>query len=190
MSICALLARLNKLNTKSRISRWNTGVNQSCVLCSNHIEDRDHLFFNCNYSRQLPEDLMTKLKIIFRHAFDIEHILTVMYHNQNGNRFFNHLINTFVTTLIWHIWCERNTRIFKGIELAVQVRNMLIIQDCKHLLQYKLDATKLVKSSNLSSPNLKSPLTNLLTTVLHDYAVTLELNREGSALFLRLDLKT
>lgn len=32
MSICDLLARVNKLNTKNKISRWNTHINQSCML--------------------------------------------------------------------------------------------------------------------------------------------------------------
>lgn len=44
MTTCALLAKLNRLNTKETITRWNNNVDQSCVFCLNQQEDRDHLF--------------------------------------------------------------------------------------------------------------------------------------------------
>lgn len=46
MSTCSLLAILNRLNAKERISKWNNGIDRVCVLCSNLNEDKDHLFFN------------------------------------------------------------------------------------------------------------------------------------------------
>lgn len=52
-------------------------------------------------------------------------------------------MNIAFTSTIWHIWCEQNSRIFKGVELPVHVRNMLISQDCKHLLQSIVDLKKI-----------------------------------------------
>lgn len=37
MSICALVDIQNKLNTKERISRWNSNMDQKCILCSNQL---------------------------------------------------------------------------------------------------------------------------------------------------------
>ena len=46
----------DRLNTKDMIKRrhWNVTNEYHCVLCprSNH-EDRDHLFFSCNFSRTI-----------------------------------------------------------------------------------------------------------------------------------------
>ncbi|XP_018488270.1 uncharacterized protein LOC108858918 [Raphanus sativus] len=51
------LACLNRLSTMDRIARWNRGVDTTCVLCKNALENRDHLFFECSYSLQLWESL-------------------------------------------------------------------------------------------------------------------------------------
>lgn len=53
MPTCALSAKVNKLNTKARISQWNNNIDQTCMLSENHNEDKVHLFFNCIYSRQI-----------------------------------------------------------------------------------------------------------------------------------------
>lgn len=45
--------------------------------------------------------------------------------------------------MVWHLWCERNSRIFIGIELPVRVRVTLITQDCKHLILNTLDSKKI-----------------------------------------------
>lgn len=63
MSTCALLANLNKMNTKDRISRWNHEFDQSCGLRNNQNEDRYHLFFTCSHSKQMLETIMKKLNI-------------------------------------------------------------------------------------------------------------------------------
>lgn len=131
MSICALLAKLNRLNNKYRIGRWNNAIDQACVLCVNQNEDRDHLFFNCPYSRQIIEDIMFKLQINIENSFEINQILEKLFQNQSNNQFPIHFMNIALTTLIWHIWCERNAWVFKGIELHDQVRITLINQDCK-----------------------------------------------------------
>jgi hypothetical protein len=46
----------NRLNTKDLLQRrhWNVTEDYSCVLCpGNCHEDRDHLFFNCIFSRRV-----------------------------------------------------------------------------------------------------------------------------------------
>lgn len=56
-------AKLNRPHTKDRLSKWNRAIDKYCVLCTNRIEDKDHLFFNCNYSRILFEDTMNTLHL-------------------------------------------------------------------------------------------------------------------------------
>lgn len=143
MSTCALLAKLNRLNTKDKTSRWNNSIDRFCVFCSTHNEDKDHLFFNCVYSRQFLETIMHKLQINLENSFEFDQILNIICQNQKGNVLFNQIKYTAFTVVIWNIWCKRNSRVFKNIELPVQVRMTLIIQDCKHLLRNKLDAKKL-----------------------------------------------
>lgn len=108
MSTCSLLAKFNKLNTKDRVSRWNNSIDQSCVLCLNHNEDRNHLFFICSHSRQMLEDIMQKLNIRIGNDFDISQILEIFCQNQYNNPICNHLKNIAFNSLIWNIQCDRN----------------------------------------------------------------------------------
>lgn len=63
VSICSLIANLNKLNAKDKISRWNNATNQTCMLYMNYFEDRNHLFFNCSNSSHILDGIMQKLRI-------------------------------------------------------------------------------------------------------------------------------
>nr|VDC91171.1 unnamed protein product [Brassica oleracea] len=39
--------------TRDRLIRWGLNVPASCVLCSQHDESRQHLFFDCSYSNEV-----------------------------------------------------------------------------------------------------------------------------------------
>lgn len=39
------LAMLDRLSTMERVSRWNQGIDTTCVLCKAASETREHLFF-------------------------------------------------------------------------------------------------------------------------------------------------
>lgn len=67
MSTCTLLVKLNWLNIKDRTFIWNNNIDRSCVFfCLNHFEDREHLIFNCSYSRQILKVIMQTLNINIR----------------------------------------------------------------------------------------------------------------------------
>lgn len=86
-STCALLAKLNRLNTKERIIRWTNNVDRSCVSYLNQHEDEDHLFFNRAYSNQILNEIMRKTQVNFGNATDINQILEILCQNQNSNQF-------------------------------------------------------------------------------------------------------
>lgn len=80
---------------------------------------------------------MQKLKINIGNSYETNRILEILCQNHKNKAY--HLINVAFTTVIWHIWRERNDRIFKSIELPVQVRLMLTTQDYKHLILQNVD---------------------------------------------------
>ena len=47
------LAQLDRLPTRARLSQWSTNIPSSCCLCNIYTEDRDHLFFRCEWSADL-----------------------------------------------------------------------------------------------------------------------------------------
>lgn len=149
MSTCFLLAIRNKLNTNDRISKWSPNIDQTCVLCSNHNEDRDHLFFNYTYLRKMLDDLMSKFKINVGNNYDLSNVLETVYQAQNNNSTSNQTINIMFASLIWNIWCERNSRVFNGIELPFKLRLKHIIQDSKLLIQHNLKPQSLSSEMKL-----------------------------------------
>lgn len=154
MLIFVLLAKLDKLSTKDGVSRWNSKIDCKCLLCLNHSEDRDHLYFKCSYSRQLLDIISRKLKINFGNSYDLNQILENICLNQNNQSLLNHIINIIFTTLFWNIWSKRNSRVFNNINLPMVVRLKLLFQDCKTLVQHFL-------GSNKSSPEIKLILNEL-----------------------------
>jgi hypothetical protein len=153
MSTCALLAIQNKLKTKVRISRWNTNIDQQCNLCTNHLEDRDHLFFNCPYSSKLLENVMQKLNLDFKLNFNINHILECISKRNKNQTLISQITNVAFTSLIWNIWCERNNRIFRNIEMQTSIRSTLINQDVKSLMQYVIKDREVSRDTSLIFDN-------------------------------------
>lgn len=49
----AWVAAQNRMVTRDRLIRWGLNVPASCVLCSQHDESRQHLFFDCSYSNEV-----------------------------------------------------------------------------------------------------------------------------------------
>ena len=44
---------LNRLPTLDRLAAWGLNVAGTCKLCLVDIETRDHLFFECNFSKEV-----------------------------------------------------------------------------------------------------------------------------------------
>lgn len=51
------LSILVRMSTLDRVSRWNHGIDTTCVMCKNAHESRNHLFFECSYSSQVWEHI-------------------------------------------------------------------------------------------------------------------------------------
>lgn len=52
-----LLFVLNRCSTKDRLLAWGLHKNPTCVLCNSGAESRDHLFFECSFSRALWDEI-------------------------------------------------------------------------------------------------------------------------------------
>lgn len=52
-----------RLMTKERVSRFIQGIDSMCVLCGVEVETVQHLYFECEWSRGLLQELMTWLNV-------------------------------------------------------------------------------------------------------------------------------
>lgn len=105
-SFIAWLACQFRLSTKDRISSYAPDVDTTCALCSNALEDHNHLFFSCSYSSQI-------VSIVFAKAgcstFPLHWNDAVLFlENYNGARVVKEFMKLLFTTTLYRIWFARN----------------------------------------------------------------------------------
>lgn len=81
MAFCTYFAIINLLPTREKCAKWdkNNG-NTNCLLCKTEIENIDHLFFNCQYSRHMW--FITKRKINLNQRLALQNTRDSIQHIQ------------------------------------------------------------------------------------------------------------
>ncbi|KAL0825103.1 hypothetical protein Bca101_048780 [Brassica carinata] len=89
-----------------RVSKWCQSIDSGCVLCKNATESRNHLFFECTYSLQLWEDLVSG---ILGHAYTKDWssiVLIISDSTMERKKLF--CVRYAFQAAIYAIWRERN----------------------------------------------------------------------------------
>jgi len=104
-SFLTWLTTRNRLTTWNRMIKWQAGVDISCVFCSEHIEDREYLFFTCGYANEIWSGLSKK---VMGHKFSTRwnDIQTVLIDMSLG---MHCLFLTRYNFQFYSIWRERNS---------------------------------------------------------------------------------
>jgi hypothetical protein len=98
----------DRLNTRDLLVRrnWTVSDDRHCVLCPTHTyEDRLHLFFTCNFSHRI----WNYLQIDWSRGADLQ---TAVAEARRG--FAKPFFMEVMITACWHIWKQRNGRIFEN----------------------------------------------------------------------------
>ena len=104
----AWLAMHNRLTTGNRMLLWNAGIDASCVLCQQHLETRDHLFFSCSYSEEVWSGLAHGLlPSLFSDQWQW---IMVILADKNLAMLKLYLIRCSFQVALHSIWRERNNR--------------------------------------------------------------------------------
>lgn len=110
-SFITWLAALNRLPTFDRLRSWNIQVDDKCLLCQNAQETRDHLFFACNFSRQiLSEGFRKTCTSLPSGNLTWDSVLTWLTTHGSGSSFRKTILKLFWTCGVHKIWRERNSR--------------------------------------------------------------------------------
>ncbi|KAL1194824.1 putative ribonuclease H protein [Cardamine amara subsp. amara] len=107
-SFCSWLAIHNRLSTGDRMLNWNVGSSGMCVLCSNGLETRDHLFFSYTFSAEVWADLA---KNVLNARYTTDWPLIVTYVSDSTLDRTQGFIARYVFQASIHtVWRERNAR--------------------------------------------------------------------------------
>ena len=120
------------------MTAWNVGIDGSRVLCNQHLETKDHLFFSCSYTSMVWRKLVQNL---YRAHFSTDWSTIVEFLSQSGDdRETLFLARYAFQAAIHTLWRERNARkhgetpssqgtIIKFIDKAVRNRLMSLRRD-------------------------------------------------------------
>jgi hypothetical protein len=62
-SFIGWLAMKNKLPT---MIHWGFNGDSKCVLCNTYVENRDHIFFLCSFTKRIWKNIMSRFNIRYR----------------------------------------------------------------------------------------------------------------------------
>uniref|UniRef100_A0A453ILD2 Reverse transcriptase zinc-binding domain-containing protein n=1 Tax=Aegilops tauschii subsp. strangulata TaxID=200361 RepID=A0A453ILD2_AEGTS len=105
----AWLVIMDRVNTKDMIHRchWRINDGPSCVLCpTGVIEDRNHLFFQCNFSMRIWNYLQVSW-------LDSNDMVQIALHARK--KFNKPFFSEVVFLAWWNIWKVRNDRAFRHV---------------------------------------------------------------------------
>ncbi|KAJ9536407.1 hypothetical protein OSB04_un000420 [Centaurea solstitialis] len=130
LSFCLWTACHGKLPTQDRIASWcSNQADLCCVFCNNCMDSHDHLFFDCIYSK----DVWRRLKKEYDfYGFPERWSVIMVYLNDNrGPKKKSHRLA--LSSAVYHIWKERNRRLFQRITqppivLYNQIRDQIDLQ--------------------------------------------------------------
>ncbi|GJT93495.1 reverse transcriptase zinc-binding domain-containing protein [Tanacetum coccineum] len=103
----------NRPMTHDRVAVWKPNEPMKCVLCA-LCPDSDHLFFACSYSSLVWNEMLKTLskRIIFDWNNTVEEISKM-----KANNSIDSIVSRLVFgAVVYFIWQERNTRMFKQIK--------------------------------------------------------------------------
>ncbi|GJR86569.1 RNA-directed DNA polymerase, eukaryota, reverse transcriptase zinc-binding domain protein [Tanacetum coccineum] len=103
---------LNRLTTQDKLHKWGNHVVNGCSFCLKDAEDLQHLFFQCPFSTDVWDRalLMANMRGD-KNAW--QSILHGMSDARNGNNVKSVIRRLLLAACVYHIWQERNNRIFK-----------------------------------------------------------------------------
>ncbi|XP_013651352.1 uncharacterized protein LOC106356059 [Brassica napus] len=113
------VAHLDRLHVRQRLVTWGIDVPDTCVLCNRFSESREHLFLECEYSKNIWSKLFTKLgepRTRMRNWSALIHWLQAA----RGKRLFT-IKHIATQAIVYLIWRERNSRLHAGNPLPHSV---------------------------------------------------------------------
>ncbi|XP_020250854.1 uncharacterized protein LOC109828236 [Asparagus officinalis] len=110
-SFICWLAIQDRLLTIDRLIKRGLMNTNNCCLCSGS-ENRNHLFFECCYSREVWLKIMDWLRFKWQ-SCDWNQLVIWYCDRLKGNGFKQRIKRMALTTAVYSIWRERNFRIFR-----------------------------------------------------------------------------
>ncbi|XP_019242144.1 PREDICTED: uncharacterized protein LOC109222223 [Nicotiana attenuata] len=122
------LAIQERLATKERLARWGIQIDTTCSLCQREIETVQHLFFECELTATIWQQLL-KWQGIQRTKLGWKEELAWIERRAKGRSGGAELCRMSLAAAVYHIWQERNNVIFQQKNRPTKAIIRSIIQE-------------------------------------------------------------
>ncbi|XP_059302004.1 uncharacterized protein LOC132053929 [Lycium ferocissimum] len=120
-----------RLYTRDRLDSWGITTTQDCSLCLDGLETLAHLFFHCPYSATIWETLL-HWQGIYRISMIWPDEMQWAATHANGKNSTSEVHRMVLAASVYHIWIERNHRIFQHRRRGPDEIIRQIIQEVFH----------------------------------------------------------
>lgn len=107
----AWMALWGKLRTRDIVSKWGVTTDTMCVLCDQADETIEHIFFDYPYSKNIWHTILQWIRTDHLPMKWAEEVKWVAQKSRSKSAFAKTIKLVFVTS-IYHVWLERNERVF------------------------------------------------------------------------------
>ncbi|XP_074314039.1 uncharacterized protein LOC141649243 [Silene latifolia] len=88
---------------------WGVVEDDTCLICENAVENLDHLFLNCEYSKRV----LQQIEIWLCYPLPVENLMD-WRGRLPGSRLKKGVMNAILNAAIYHIWRQRNLSKFES----------------------------------------------------------------------------
>lgn len=122
---------------------WGVNVDPLCALCGLSNETIDHLFFRCPFSTEVRKLIMQRC-LIFKPVQPWEDEIIWAYGKFSGNSLCQRIRKLAWAAMVYHIWVERNAKVFKGLVPSTTK----VIKEIIHEVKIRCSYSFVKKASN------------------------------------------
>ncbi|CAN1743688.1 hypothetical protein LINPERHAP1_LOCUS1881, partial [Linum perenne] len=119
---------LNKIATIDNLQKRGFRLANKCVMCNSNLESVDHLFLHCEYFSSVWALLSSSLSLHGPLPSAVSAFI-IGWKGMNSAQSFSRVMIILLHATYWHIWKERNSRIFKDSSRPPPVVYRLICFD-------------------------------------------------------------
>ncbi|XP_047320614.1 uncharacterized protein LOC124924646 [Impatiens glandulifera] len=127
------LALRGMLNTRDRILAYMDIPDANCLLCDGNTESICHLFGSCPFVKSLWSKFTLALGFVHLSG-SWDEIIVAARIKAKGNRFPANVFKCGFAAIVYHVWAERNARIFGRVRRDVVHVWRDIVFDCGALI--------------------------------------------------------
>ncbi|XP_010666883.1 uncharacterized protein LOC104884000 [Beta vulgaris subsp. vulgaris] len=102
------LAVQDRLKTRERLFKIGVSESDRCLLCQQQPENREHLFFNCHFTKQCLKEVMNWMNFNWN-GRGIRQLYRRIRGPNAGNKFRKKVINAAIAAVVYFIWKNRNS---------------------------------------------------------------------------------